>query len=371
MAHTVFPLQVFMLMTVGQLKGNSGLDSICDVTQDAECYGALGGPVYLQLMRNAREYALGLFYGSSCVFRDRRSKSVFYNEFNTTSVLQRWQFVPDNGTMIINPAERRDTGTYRVQITEESTGKSVGIHTVQLTIEAPVSYVNLSISCSANGERRVMCSSNGDSPQYSWSLDGRPLDDAAADLSSDNQTLLLRGDVTGQLTCSVRNHVSSTHTTRLMELCSGASTTVSATPANHTLPSAPTQFPGSGLPPHIVYILGGVACALVLVVVVTAVIVCKKRRVQLQDHVNMSVQQGSVPKGPDDVGEKNDKEAEEMDDNDYENVEEENDYQNVDHYGTEEDIDYENVDHYGAEENIDYENEEDIDYENVTVCFDP
>ncbi|XP_062405406.1 uncharacterized protein LOC134095750 isoform X2 [Sardina pilchardus] len=200
------------------------------------------------------------------VFTFKRSKWVFYNEFNTKSVLQRWQFVPDNGTMIINPAERRDTGTYRVETSDESTGK-VNPYTVQLTIEAPVSDVDLSITCSANGERSIKCSSNGDSPQYSWSLDGRPLDEADADLSSDDQTLLLRGNVTGQLTCSVSNHVSSTHTTRLMELCSGASTTVSVTPTNHPLPSAPTESPASGT--TVMY----VSCFLVLILVCLCVAV--------------------------------------------------------------------------------------------------
>ncbi|XP_041947468.1 uncharacterized protein LOC121708705 [Alosa sapidissima] len=79
--------------------------------------------------------------------------------------------------------------------------------------------------------------------------------------------------------------------------------------ADHTASQRPTLF---GLPSQIVYILGGI-CALVLVVVVTAVIVCKKRRVQLRDYVNVSVHQGSVPKGPDDAGEANDKGAEEND----------------------------------------------------------
>ncbi|XP_076143264.1 uncharacterized protein LOC143125565 isoform X3 [Alosa pseudoharengus] len=214
-------MRAFAGFVVLLVTSTYGLDSMCDATQNAACYGALGGPVYLQLMRDTRGHYLNLLYGHTAVFRFRRSKPMFYKEFNTTSVLQRWQFVPHNGTMIINPAERRDAGTYRVQITEEAAGKTVGDHTVQLIIEAPVSDVDLSISCSANGERSVRCSSNGDSPQYSWSVDGRPLGEADADLSSDNQTLLLRGDVTGQLTCSLRNHVSSTHTTRLMELCSG------------------------------------------------------------------------------------------------------------------------------------------------------
>ncbi|XP_076144235.1 uncharacterized protein LOC143126207 isoform X2 [Alosa pseudoharengus] len=231
-----------LLLTVMLTASTSCLDSMCDATQDATCYGALGGPVYLQLMRDTIGHELSLYYNSTRVFKFKRPKSVFYLEFNTTSVLQRWQFDPVNGTMIINPAERRDAGTYRVDIHKRGTGKLVGQHTVQLTIEAPVSDVDLSISCSANGERRnVSCSSNGESPQYSWSLDGRPLGEADADLSSDNQTLLLRGNVTGQLTCSVRNHVSSTHTTRLIELCS----------ANHTLPSAHTERPVSESdPPH-------------------------------------------------------------------------------------------------------------------------
>ncbi|XP_048119649.1 uncharacterized protein LOC125307638 [Alosa alosa] len=198
----------------------SGLDSMCDATQDAACYGALGGPVYLQLIEDTRGCELKFYHENKRAFTFRKNKPVFHDEFNTPSVLQRWQFVPDNGTMIINPAESRDAGTYRVVITASS-GTSVGQHTVQLTIEAPLSDVDLSISCSANGERSVRCSSNGDSPQFSWSLDGRPLGEADADVSSDNQTLLLRGDVTGQLTCSVRNHVSSTHTTPLLFGCSG------------------------------------------------------------------------------------------------------------------------------------------------------
>ncbi|KAG5270235.1 hypothetical protein AALO_G00190270 [Alosa alosa] len=107
---------------------------MCDATQDAACDGALGEPVYLQLMRNTKGHQLSLHYNDIAVFKFRNFKSVFYEDFNTTSVLQRWQFVSDNGTMIINPAERRDAGTYRVEITEETTGRGKK-HTVQLTIK--------------------------------------------------------------------------------------------------------------------------------------------------------------------------------------------------------------------------------------------
>ncbi|XP_062391955.1 uncharacterized protein LOC134079860 [Sardina pilchardus] len=195
---------VFLLLLLA--GASKGLDSICDATQDVACYGALKGPVYLLLTRRTSVHELQLYSGTKTVFAFRRSRTVFRNKFNTTSYLQRWQFVPDNWTLIINPAERGDSETYRVYI-YESTGRIVETNTVQLNIETPVSEVNLSVSCSANGERRARCSSNGDSPQYNWILDGRRLSEAEADLGPDNQTLLL--NVTGELTCSVRNHVSS------------------------------------------------------------------------------------------------------------------------------------------------------------------
>ncbi|XP_041916879.1 uncharacterized protein LOC121681287 isoform X9 [Alosa sapidissima] len=86
-------MRAFTGLVVLLVTSTYGLDSMCDATQDAACYGALGGPVYLQLMRNTRGHDLSLNYN-----------------------------------------KRRDAGTYRVEITE-STGRVVK-HTVQLTIEA-------------------------------------------------------------------------------------------------------------------------------------------------------------------------------------------------------------------------------------------
>ncbi|XP_076143283.1 uncharacterized protein LOC143125568 isoform X6 [Alosa pseudoharengus] len=137
-------MRAFTGLVVLLVTSTYGLDSMCDATQNATCYGALGGPVYLQLMRDTSGHELSLYYNSAHVFKYKRLKSVFYKEFKNPSVLQRWQFVPDNGTMIINPAERRDAGTYRVEITDKD-GKSVGDHTVQLTIEGGISPVFISV----------------------------------------------------------------------------------------------------------------------------------------------------------------------------------------------------------------------------------
>ncbi|XP_059201670.1 uncharacterized protein LOC131981414 [Centropristis striata] len=75
---------------------------------------------------------------------------------------------------------------------------------------APVSSVRLDPECLSQGEMRVSCSSEGgDSPQYSWTLDGRTLRDAEL-LSGNTETksITLKQHVSGQLVCSVRNDVS-------------------------------------------------------------------------------------------------------------------------------------------------------------------
>ncbi|XP_062405874.1 uncharacterized protein LOC134096134 [Sardina pilchardus] len=163
-------IRTFTGLVVLLVTSTYGLDSVCDATQDATCYGALGGPVHLQLMRDARGYYLSLQYNSVTVFRFNNSKSEFYKQFNTTSVLQRWQFFPYNGTMIIKPAERRDTGTYRVYIQNESTGKGVGDHTVHLTIEAnngvSMTTIPPPTPTSTTSALLCVCSSGGISPVF-------------------------------------------------------------------------------------------------------------------------------------------------------------------------------------------------------------
>ncbi|XP_039454228.1 uncharacterized protein LOC120432908 [Oreochromis aureus] len=69
---------------------------------------------------------------------------------------------------------------------------------------------------------RVSCSSEGgDSPQYSWTLDGRTLTDAEL-LSENNETniITLKQHVSGHLVCSVRNNVSNVSTEEMISTCS-------------------------------------------------------------------------------------------------------------------------------------------------------
>ncbi|KTF78308.1 hypothetical protein cypCar_00049887, partial [Cyprinus carpio] len=66
--------------------------------------------------------------------------------------------------------------------------------------EAPVASVEVSISCSSN-QRSVSCSSEGDQLLYSWTLNGDPLMDGNSSIDLDEGT-------DGNISCSVKNHVS-------------------------------------------------------------------------------------------------------------------------------------------------------------------
>ncbi|KAF3838258.1 hypothetical protein F7725_010026 [Dissostichus mawsoni] len=75
---------------------------------------------------------------------------------------------------------------------------------------APVSSVWLASECLSQGEKRVSCSSGGgDSPQYSWTLDGRSLTDTELlSVNTETNSITLRQHVSGAVACSVRNNVS-------------------------------------------------------------------------------------------------------------------------------------------------------------------
>ncbi|XP_063048971.1 uncharacterized protein LOC134442939 [Engraulis encrasicolus] len=90
----------------------------------------------LQLMTMTKGHdELKLYNGAGKrVFTFKNSKTVFHTDFNTPLFLQRWSFVAGNGTLIINPAERSDSGTYTVEIFNEATGASVGKHTIQIIV---------------------------------------------------------------------------------------------------------------------------------------------------------------------------------------------------------------------------------------------
>ncbi|XP_068447110.1 immunoglobulin superfamily member 10-like [Clinocottus analis] len=195
-----------------------GVETHCDGRQDrAQCYGALGGTVFLQLMNNVSEIHRYRLLKEKTIILDGR-KNTILNDL----IADRYFFTPNNGIFRINQLSRFDDGEYRLE-TYNSRGR-LSERILQLTIQAPVSSVRLVPECLSQGEMKVSCSSEGaDSPQYSWTLDGKALTDSEL-LSGNTETnnITLRQHVSGQLVCSVRNNISSDLEERNISNCVGA-----------------------------------------------------------------------------------------------------------------------------------------------------
>ncbi|XP_030596009.1 uncharacterized protein LOC115787440 isoform X2 [Archocentrus centrarchus] len=224
-----------------------GVETYCDGRQDgSQCYGALGGTVDIQLMDSSSEiFRYQLMKDSFKILNVRNNKVLLH------VTERRFPFFPSNGTFRINNLSRTDAGNYTLQ-TFDSEGKSSGERTLKLFIQAPVSSVLLVSECLSQGEMRVSCSSEGgDSPQYSWTLDGRTLTDAEL-LSGNNEgnNITLNQHVSGHLVCSVRNNVSNVSKGQNISTC--------------------------GILP----LIGGVLLALIILLVMGLAVICAQRKKQ-------------------------------------------------------------------------------------------
>ncbi|XP_070959085.1 uncharacterized protein [Oncorhynchus clarkii lewisi] len=200
---------------LGILVGVShGMVTSCDARQNRSCYAALGGTVYLQLVTDARAYEITLKKDYSIrIFRMKDNEVIIHD-----SITARSHFFISNGTFMINNTERTDLAQY-VIVTFDKNGTSLGTRGLQLLIEAPVSPAKLSSECLSNGEVRVSCSSEGDGPQYSWTLDGQPLRDTEASPGDKTDTITLKKGQSGDLTCTVKNNINSVTTSERISHC--------------------------------------------------------------------------------------------------------------------------------------------------------
>ena len=156
----------------------------------------------------------------------------------------KYSFTSSDGTFSISNLIRSDTDNYTL-IIHSSSGVLLEKRTLQLSIQgkqlfilqclpcsvletvtddhdsvnmsniifvppAPVSSSRMVSECLSQGEMRVSCSSEGgDSPQYSWTLDGQTLtEDKLLSGNHETDNITLKQDVEGLLACSVKNHVS-------------------------------------------------------------------------------------------------------------------------------------------------------------------
>ncbi|KAK6298768.1 hypothetical protein J4Q44_G00302780 [Coregonus suidteri] len=88
-----------------------------------------------------------------------------------------------------------------------------------MTIDTPVSSPQLSSQCLTHGEMRVTCSSEGDGPQYSWTLDGHTQRDTEASPGDETNTITLKKGLSGDLTCTVKNKINSVTVSKIISPC--------------------------------------------------------------------------------------------------------------------------------------------------------
>ncbi|XP_070411551.1 uncharacterized protein [Nothobranchius furzeri] len=206
-------LLLLMMMMMGVFQA---VETFCDGRQDgAQCVGALGGAVDIQLVDNAAEIP-------RLYWKKNGSKIVQWISNNTKTIIRdnRVTFIPSTGTVRLNNLIRDDSGQYELGALD-SNGSLTAWRTLLLSVEAGVSSVQLVSECWSQGQMQVSCSSEeGDSPQYSWTLDGHTLTDSEL-FSGNSQTniIVLRQNISGRLVCSVRNRVSESSREKDISTC--------------------------------------------------------------------------------------------------------------------------------------------------------
>ncbi|XP_016131959.1 uncharacterized protein [Sinocyclocheilus grahami] len=202
---------IFGLMLL--LQTAACLDQFCKFNQSVPCYGALRHKLNVLMVREARKYddmkiQKRINYNKTtdpvCRVKNGRMRNCdLYSNRTEVAVI--------NGTLIINRVIRADSGNYTLSLYHCSNCSETSTD-LQVNVEAPIDSVEVSISCSSSGAMRVFCSSEGDQILYSWTLNGGPLMDGNSSIDLDEGT-------DGNISCSVKNHVSHRQKTVNVKQC--------------------------------------------------------------------------------------------------------------------------------------------------------
>ncbi|XP_026137177.1 uncharacterized protein LOC113114465 [Carassius auratus] len=206
---------IFGLMLL--LQTAACLDQFCRFNQSDICYAALGHKLNLLMVQNTSVYDTtirkNINYNTSTdpvcrIKNDTMRDCDLYRNRPVTVII---------GTLIINRVIKADSGNYTVFFSL-SDGSETSTD-LQVNVEAPIGSVEVSISCFSSGAMRASCSSEGDQLLYSWTLNGDPLMDGGSSFDLNEGT-------DGNITCSVKNHVSHGQKTVRLQPCPVFSVTV-------------------------------------------------------------------------------------------------------------------------------------------------
>ncbi|KAL1262296.1 hypothetical protein QQF64_007561 [Cirrhinus molitorella] len=203
--------EMMLIFGLMLLQTAACLDRFCRFDQSEPCYAALEHKLNLQMMLDAGEYDLKLIKiinnrhdDPICRVKNDNIKECDLYKNGTEATVT-------NGTLIIKHVIRADSGNYRL---EHYDGGRETSRDLQVIVEAPIGSVEVSIICSSSGVMHVSCSSEGDQLLYSWTLNGDPLMDG-------NSSIDLNEGNDGNISCSVKNHVSHMQKTIRVKPCPG------------------------------------------------------------------------------------------------------------------------------------------------------
>ncbi|XP_019730350.1 uncharacterized protein LOC109518750 [Hippocampus comes] len=266
---------VVWLVTISQ-----GAGKLCDGRREgAQCYGPLDGKIVLRLMDTA-PFRYNWLKKAIILLRGRENTLL-------TKLPERFSFTPNSGTLKIENLKRNDSGNYTLQIFNKQ-GIGIENRTLQLFIQAPVTSVHLASKCQSQGVQPVSCSSKGgDSLQYRWSLNKKPLQDSdllSGDVQANNITL--KPYISGQLICFVRNDVSESQNEVTLS-CVFINCTSNGTVISQWLPEMKKNLcdkptPGDESPHSTNYLplMGGILSALFILLMIGLAVVYKLKKKQ-------------------------------------------------------------------------------------------
>ncbi|XP_042594615.1 uncharacterized protein LOC109101046 isoform X2 [Cyprinus carpio] len=221
----IFGLMLLLLQTAACLELN------CSFDRSDPCYTALGHKLNLLMDASKRDLKIEKSIDRTqndpvCKVKNgkmRMSECDLYNNRPEVSVI--------NGPVIINRVFRADSGNYTLNLFH-SDGTETS-RNLQVIVEAPIGSVNVSFNCSSN-QTSVFCSSEGDQLLYSWTLNGDPLMDGNSSIDLDERT-------DGDISCSVKNHVSHAQNTIRLKPCPEPTTAAVTSSVTSSLTSSLTS----------------------------------------------------------------------------------------------------------------------------------
>ncbi|KTF76131.1 hypothetical protein cypCar_00049204, partial [Cyprinus carpio] len=191
------------------------MDQLCrfdQISSISHCYAALGHKLSLQMELYPQYDDLYLFK----TLNNSSTLNVFSitdnKEHKDESIRIRSEFFFDNMTLIINNVIIADSGIYTLYVIEIDMIISSDL---QVNVQAPIGSVEVSIICSSN-QTSVFCSSKGDQIIYSWTLNGKVLEEG---LMFGNSSIDLDEGTDGDISCSVKNNVSHAQKTIRLKPC--------------------------------------------------------------------------------------------------------------------------------------------------------